>query len=350
MNGSLIPEALRSSERPPLVVAELSGNHGGELERALDLIDSAAESGADAVKLQTYRPDTITVEARDECFLIKEGLWKGRYLTDLYAEAMTPWEWHPALAERAAERGMALFSTPFDESAVDFLEENLNPPLYKIASFELNHLPLLRKVARTGKPVAASVGVSTHQEIAESVNLLREEGCPLVVLLQCVSEYPADPKDFQLSSISRLAEEFDVLPGLSDHSPGHLVSVVATSLGVRLIEKHLVLDRKDGSIDAGFSMEPSEFREMAEAVRRAHASLGQGQVGVSSIDSPARRFRRSILVASPICKGEPLTVDNLRVARPADGLSPARWDEVLGQLAARDMNVGHPLAEGDWRG
>lgn len=348
MIGPLVLEALRSSEQPPLVVAELSGNHGGELGRALDLIDAAAASGADAVKLQTYRPDTITVEVRDERFLIKDGLWSGRYLTDLYAEAMTPWKWHPALAERAAERDMALFSSPFDESAVDFLEDNLDPPLYKIASYELNHFPLLRKVAGTGKPVVASVGASTHEEITESVDLLRAEGCPLVVLLQCVSEYPADPKDFRLTSIPKLAEEFEVVPGLSDHSPGHIVPVVATALGARLIEKHLVLDREDGSIDAGFSMEPAEFQEMADAVRQAHASLGEAGVGVRDTNSPSRRFRRSILVTSPIRKGEPLTVDNLRVARPADGLSPARWDEVLGQIAARDMGVGHPLAEGDW--
>ena len=348
MNGNLIVEALRSTSVPPVVVAELSGNHRGELDHALALVDAAADSGADAVKLQTYRPDTITIDSRDDRFLITEGLWAGRYLADLYAEAMTPWEWHPALAERAAEHGMALFSSPFDETAVDFLEESIDPPLHKIASFELNHFPLLRKVARTGKPVAASVGASTGDEITEAVSLLRTEGCPLVVLLQCVSQYPADPKDFHLSSLARLSAKFDVVSGVSDHSSGHVVPVVATTLGARLIEKHLVLDRNDGSIDAGFSMEPSEFREMVDAVHSAHAALGEPRIGLKDRNHPSRRFRRSILVSSSIRKGEELTTENLRVARPADGLSPARWDEVIGKEAACDMEPGHPLESGDW--
>ena len=348
MNGNLIVEALRSSSVPPVVVAELSGNHRGELDHALALVDAAADSGADAVKLQTYRPDTITIDSRDDRFLITEGLWAGRYLTDLYAEAMTPWEWHPALADRAAEHGMALFSSPFDETAVDFLEASIDPPLHKIASFELNHFPLLRKVAQTGKPAAASVGASTSKEIEEAVALLRTEGCPLVVLLQCVSQYPADPKDFHLASLVELAAKFDVLSGLSDHSSGHVVPVVATTLGARLIEKHLVLDRNDGSIDAGFSMEPHEFRDMVDAVHSAHASLGERRIGLKDGNDPSRRFRRSILVSSSIRKGEELTPENLRIARPSDGLSPARWDEVLGKAAACAMEPGHPLALGDW--
>ena len=341
-------EALRSPSVPPVVVAELSGNHRGELDRALALVDASADAGADAVKLQTYRPDTITIDSRTDRFLISEGLWAGRYLADLYKEAMTPWEWHPALAERAAERGMALFSSPFDETAVDFLEESVNPPLHKIASFELNHFPLLRKIAQTGKPVAASVGASTHEEIDEAVALLRSEGCPLIILLQCVSQYPADPKDFNLSSLTELAAKFDLVSGLSDHSSGFVVPVVATSLGARLIEKHLVLDRNDGSIDAGFSMEPNEFRNMVDAVRSAHASLGEPKIGLQDENHPSRRFRRSILVSGSIRKGERLTAENLRVARPADGLSPARWDEVIGKEAACDMEPGHPLVSGDW--
>ncbi|MFP6900241.1 MAG: pseudaminic acid synthase [Opitutales bacterium] len=274
MTPAEFTDRIADEQAPPFLVAELSGNHGGDLDRALALVDAAAESGADAVKLQTYRPELITVESRDERFLIREGLWSGRYLHDLYAEAMTPWEWHPALAERAAGHSMTLFSSPFDESAVDFLEESIDPPLHKIASFELNHLPLLRKVAHTGKPVAASVGVSTRDEIATAVELLREEGCSFVVLLQCVSQYPANPKDFHLSSIPRLVEEFGLKAGLSDHSLGHLAAVAATVLGARMVEKHLVLDRSDGAIDSGFSMEPKEFKEMTAAVRLAHAALG----------------------------------------------------------------------------
>ena len=332
----------------PFIIAEISANHNGNIDIAKQTILAAKKYGADAVKLQTYRPDTITIDSRDDRFLITEGLWAGRYLADLYAEAMTPWEWHPALAERAAEHGMALFSSPFDETAVDFLEESIDPPLHKIASFELNHYPLLRKVARTGKPVAASVGASTGDEIAEAVSLLRTEGCPLVILLQCVSQYPADPKDFHLSSLAGLSAKFDVVSGVSDHSSGHVVPVVATTLGARLIEKHLVLDRNDGSIDAGFSMEPSEFREMVDAVHSAHSALGEPKIGLNDRNHPSRRFRRSILVSCSIRKGEKLSTENLRVARPADGLSPARWDEVIGKEAACDMEPGHPLESGDW--
>lgn len=347
MTPAAFIERISDEQSPPFLVAELSGNHGGDLDRALGLVDAAADSGADAVKLQTYRPELITVEARDERFLIKGGLWEGRYLHDLYAEAMTPWDWHPALAKRAEEKGLALFSSPFDETAVDFLEEAIDPPLHKIASCELNHLPLLRKVAQTGKPVAASVGVSTEREIATAVEVLREAGCPLVVLLQCVSEYPADPKDFNLAAIPKLADEFGVAVGLSDHSPGQVAAVAATALGARLIEKHLTLDRENGSIDAGFSMEPLEFGELADALGLAHAARGRPVLGVDP-DAPGRRFRRSILVAQPIREGDTFSVDNLRVARPGDGLDPARWEDILGQVAVRDLPVGHPLGEADW--
>ena len=347
MTPAAFAERLADENAPPLVVAELSGNHGGDFDRAVALVDAAAESGADAVKLQTYRPDLITVEAREERFLIQEGLWAGRYLHDLYAEGMTPWEWHADLSKRATERGLFLFSSPFDETAVDFLEESIDPPLHKIASCELNHLPLLRKVAETGKPVAASVGASTREEIAAAVQVLREAGCPLVVLLQCVSQYPADPADFHLSTIPKLADAFEVEVGLSDHSLGHLAVVAATMLGARLIEKHLVLDRTDGSIDAGFSMEPDEFAEMAAAAQIAHATIGRASIGVDE-KAPARRFRRSILVSRPIRKGEVFTSDNLRVARPGDGLDPARWEEALGKTAVRDLKLGHPLGEEDW--
>ena len=347
MNGRELVETLRSQSLPPVVVAELSGNHGGDLSRAMALVDAAAEAGADAVKLQTYKPETITVEARTEPFLLKEGLWTGRYLADLYAEAMTPWEWHEPLADRARERGVALFSSPFDETAVDFLEETISPPLHKIASFELNHFPLLRKVAHTGKPVVASTGASKEEEVAEAVSLLRAEGCSLVILLQCVSEYPADPAEFQLSGIPKLREDFGALPGLSDHSPGSVVPVAATALGARLVEKHFVLDREDGSVDAGFSMEPEEFKAMADAVRLAHASLGESWVGLRDSQAGSRRFLRSIWVVKPVRTGEVFSTENLRVARPSDGLSPARWEEVLGKRAARDLERGHPLSEED---
>lgn len=340
---------LRDSKQPPIVVAELSGNHGGDLDKAIELIDRAAESGADAIKLQTYKPETITVEGRGDRFLLKEGLWKGKYLSELYAEAMTPWEWHEPLAERAARHGLPLFSSPFDESAVDFLEESISPPLYKVASFELNHFPMLRKIACTGKPVLASVGVSTGQEIEQALQELRDHGCPEIVLLHCVSEYPAKPEDFHLHEMPRLGKTHDTLFGLSDHSLGHAVAIAGTVLGARVIEKHFALDREEDSIDGAFSMLPLEFAEMTEAVRVSHASVEPSPVPAENTDSPVKGsfFKRSILVAETIARGETLTAENLRVARPGDGMCPSRWEQILGQRASRDLPVGHPLGEED---
>ena len=340
---------LRDSNLPPIVVAELSGNHGGDLDKAIELIDRAAESGADAIKLQTYKPETITVEGRDDRFLLKKGLWAGKYLSELYADAMTPWEWHVPLAERSARHGLPLFSSPFDESAVDFLEETLDPQLYKVASFELNHYPLLKRIARTGKPVLASTGVSTSEEIERALQMLREHGCPEIVLLHCVSEYPAKPEDFHLLDMPRLGERHGTFFGLSDHSLGHTVAIAATVLGGRVIEKHFALDREEDSIDGAFSMLPLEFGEMAEAVRVAHASVDPSPVSAENTDSPAKGsfFKRSILVAENIAQGETLTAQNLRVARPGDGMCPSRWEQVLGQRASRELAVGHPLLEED---
>ena len=343
---------LRDSKQPPIVVAELSGNHGGHLDKAIELVDRAAESGADAIKLQTYKPETITVEGRDERFLLKEGLWAGKYLSELYAEAMTPWEWHAPLAERSARHGLPLFSSPFDESAVDFLEETLDPQFYKIASFELNHFPMLRKIARTGKTVLASTGVSSDEEIEQALKELRDHGCPEIVLLHCVSEYPAKPEDFHLINMPRLGERHGTAYGLSDHSLGHAVAIAATVLGARVIEKHFALDREEDSIDGAFSMLPLEFGEMTEAVRVAHASVEPTPVTpvpAGNNASPAKGsfFKRSILVAETIARGETLTAENLRVARPGDGMCPSRWEQVLGQRASRDLPVGHPLCEED---
>lgn len=343
---------LRDSKQPPIVVAELSGNHGGDLDKAIELLDRAAESGADAIKLQTYKPETITVEGRDDRFLLKEGLWAGKYLSELYAEAMTPWEWHAPLAERSARYGLPLFSSPFDESAVEFLEECISPPLYKVASFELNHFPMLRKIAQTGKPVLASVGVSTDDEIKRALQELRDHGCPEVVLLHCVSEYPAKPEDFHLHEMPRLGEYHGTLFGLSDHSLGHAVSIAATVLGARVIEKHFALDREEDSIDGAFSMLPLEFGEMTEAVRVAHASVEPSPPPAenTSVSTKGSFFKRSILVSESITQGDTLTVKNLRVARPGDGMCPSRWEQVLGQRARHDLSIGHPLCEEDLLG
>lgn len=343
---------LSDSSVPPIVVAELSGNHGGDLDKAIELVDRAAESGADAIKLQTYKPETITVEGRDDRFLLKEGLWAGKYLSELYALAMTPWEWHGPLAERAARHGLPLFSSPFDESAVDFLEEIISPPLYKIASFELNHFPMLRKIARTGKPVLASVGVSTDMEIERALRELRENGCPEIILLHCVSEYPAKPEDFHLIDMPLLGERYGTAYGLSDHSPGHVIAVAATVLGARVIEKHFTLDRDEDSIDGAFSMLPLEFLEMVESVRIAHASI-EPSLDTDADEIRLRKasfFKRSILVSAPVAKGDVLTESNLRVARPSDGMCPSKWEQILGKQAGRDLAVGHPLAEEDLEG
>jgi N-acetylneuraminate synthase len=330
---------------PPLVVAELSGNHGGSIDQALRLVVAAKEAGADAIKLQTYRPETITVEGKDDRFLLKSGLWKGKYLHDLYHEAMTPWEWHPVLAKEAHKLGLVCFSSPFDETAVDFLEHSISPPIYKVASFELNHFPMLQKIGTTGKPVLASVGVSQKSEIDQAVKVLKDSGCPGVVLLYCVSEYPANPSEFCLKEMPKLKNDNVEGFGLSDHSLGHVVAVAATALGARVIEKHICLDKNPSSIDGGFSMLPDEFAQMVEAVRTTHLAIS----GIRQSPSGAAFYKRSILVSSPVCIGDRLTPENIRIARPGDGLCPSKWNEVLHCYATKNMGVGHPLSEKDFK-
>lgn len=320
----------------------MSGNHGGSLEKALKLVEVAAECGADALKLQTYSPETITVQGTCERFLLKKGLWAGKTLHELYEKAMTPWDWHDEIAQKTRELGMLCFSSPFDESAVDFLESIMDPPLYKIASFELNHFPLLKRIAKTGKPVFASIGVSTQKQINEALSTLRNFGSGKIVLLHCVSEYPAKPENFSLNQMACIEETYGVSFGLSDHSPGHLIAVAATALGARVIEKHLALDRDASSVDGAFSMLPDEFSEMVNAVRITHKAIGG-----SSFSHESSFYKRSILVAEPIMKGDLLTKKNIRVARPGDGLCPSRWEEVLGQTALKNLPVGHPLSMDD---
>lgn len=344
-----ILEKISDKSSSPLIIAELSGNHGGSLDKAFHLIESAIEAGADAIKLQTYKPDTITVNSKDERFLLKEGLWAGCYLHDLYKAAMTPWEWHLPLAKKAHDLGAILFSSPFNEGAVDFLESTIDPPLHKVASFELNHFPLLKTIGKTGKPVIASVGVSSLDEINKAVETLLSAGSPVVYLLHCVSEYPADPSSFNLLSMNSLSDKFGMPVGLSDHSLGHTVAVAATTLGARIIEKHFALDRKEGSIDGKFSMLPKEFKKMVEEVKSAHSSLGFDKVYENRTKSSADFFKRSILVAKTIHEQELLTSENVRVARPGDGLCPSLWNEVIGSRATRNMEVGHPLSVKDFK-
>lgn len=342
----LIDRILDPSQ-PPVLVAELSGNHGQSFETAKRIIRAAAEAGADAVKLQTYTADSITLDSDRPEFVAQEGLWKGQRLHALYQKACTPYAWHRPLADFAAELGIPLFSAPFDEAAVDFLEETLDPPLYKIASFELTHVPLLERVAQTGKPVILSSGMASEEEVAEAVATLRRPGGAPIVLLKCVSAYPSQPEGFNLRSMQALAARFGCPVGLSDHTLTNEVAIAAVALGARVIEKHLTDARAAGGIDAGFSLEPEEFAQLAVQIRRTHAALGSPAIQATLQDESEKRYRRSIYASRAIALGELFTPDNIRVVRPAFGLPPKRWRDLLGRRATRDIREGSPLEPRD---
>jgi pseudaminic acid synthase len=328
---------------PPLLVAELSGNHNGALARALALIDAAKGAGAEAVKLQTYTAETITLDCEAPPFRIDDGPWAGRRLHDLYREASTPWEWHPALFARCRQIGLSAFSTPFDPTAVDFLER-FDPPAHKIASFELVDLPLIARAAATGRPLILSTGMADTGEIAEAVGAARAAGCRELLLLHCVSAYPALPRDARLHRIPELAARFGVPVGLSDHSLGTAVAAAAVALGACFVEKHLTLARADGGSDAGFSLEPPEFAALARDCRAAwEATSGSGEQR-SPAEDACRRFRRSLFVVADVAAGEVLTAANVRSIRPAGGLPPKHLGAVLGRTAARRLARGTPLA------
>jgi N-acetylneuraminate synthase len=325
------------------IIAELSANHNQDFDRALRIVHAAKEAGADAVKLQTYTPDTITIPSDRECFRIRGGtLWDGRTLHDLYGEAHTPWEWQPKLKAAANDLGLDLFSSAFDPSAVDFLEE-MNVPVHKVASPELVDVPLIEKMARTGKPLILSTGMATLEEIDEAVNAARNAGASQIALLRCTSSYPAPPEEMNLRSIPDLARRFGLPVGLSDHTPGIAVPVAAVALGAVLIEKHLTLSRAEGGPDHAFSLEPKEFKTLVEAVRMAETSLGQIQYGPTPHELSTLPFRRSLFVVRDIRKGEPFTAENVRSIRPANGLHPRHLSEVLGRQAVRDIECGTPL-------
>lgn len=328
---------------PVLIVAELSANHQGSLDRAKEIVRAAAACGADAIKLQTYTADTLTIDANNEHFRIRGTLWDGRTLHDLYQEAHLPWEWHAPLQQTAHEAGLEFFSTPFDATAVDFLA-GLGVPAWKIASFEVVDLPLLRRVAATGQPVIMSTGMSTREEIAEAVETLRSAGAGPLVLLKCTSAYPARPDDMHLKTIPDMAAAFGVPVGLSDHTMGIAVPVAAVALGAVLIEKHLTLARAEGGPDSAFSLEPDEFRAMVDAVRAAERAMGRVSYDVSEGEASSRVFRRSLFVVADVREGEPFTADNVRSIRPAAGLHTRHLDEVFGRRAARDIARGTPLS------
>jgi pseudaminic acid synthase len=330
---------------PVYIVAELSANHNQSFEQAVRIIHAAKDAGADAIKLQTYTADTITLPSDKEYFRILGGtLWDGRTLHDLYREAFTPWDWQPKLKQIADDLGIHCFSSAFDETAVDFLER-MNVPAHKVTSFELVDIGLIRKMARTGKPLIMSTGMATEAEIAEAVETARAAGATQIALLKCTSAYPAPPEEANLRTLPELARRFHCPAGLSDHTMGIAVPVAAVALGACIVEKHLCLSRAEGGPDSGFSLEPQEFKAMVGAVRSAEKALGTVQFAPSPREAGSRKFRRSLFVAENIKKGEVFTAQNVRSVRPSDGLHPRHLNEVLGQRAARDIEKGTPL---DW--
>ena len=331
-----------ASLKRPYIIAEMSGNHNQSLERALEIVEAAAKSGAHALKLQTYTADTITMRG---AYTIedKNSLWAGSELYDLYQQAYTPWDWHKPIFERARALGMDAFSSPFDETAVDFLE-TLNVPLYKIASFENTHHPLLRKVARTGKPVIMSTGVASFNDIAESVEVLKTAGCKEIILLKCTSTYPSTPENTNLLTIPHMRERWQCEIGLSDHTMGIGVALAAVGLGVRVIEKHFTLRRSDGGVDSAFSMEPNELKALVDESLKAYQALGIVQTEVQAIEEKSLLFKRSIYASQDIAAGEKLNESNLKIIRPALGLAPKHWEQVQGKKAKTAILKGQPIS------
>ena len=331
------------SNQATYVVAEMSANHHQDFDQAVRLVHAVKDVGADAVKLQTYTPDTLTIDCDNQHFQIDKGtIWEGRNLYELYGEAYTPWDWQPKLQEIANDLGLELFSTPFDHSAVDFLEE-MGVPAYKVASFELIDLPLIRRIARTGKPIIMSTGMATLSEIDEAVHTARQAGATQIALLKCTSAYPALPEEMNLRTISHLSEAFGLPVGLSDHTLGIAVPVTAVALGACLVEKHFTLSRDLPGPDSAFSLEPQEFRAMVEAIRVAETALGEIRYEMTKEETSSRVFRRSLFVVEDMESGEVFTEQNVRSIRPGYGLHTRYLDEVLGRRAACDVEKGTPL-------
>lgn len=325
----------------PYLIAEMSGNHNQSIDRAFEIVDAAADSGADAIKLQTYTADTMTLDVDSPDFLIDDAksLWNGRRLHELYVEAHTPWDWHEPIMERAKARGLHCFSSPFDATAVDFLED-LGVPAYKIASFEIVDTPLIEKVASTGKPMIMSTGMASAAEIDRAVKTARAAGAQNIVLLKCTSTYPATPENTNLATIPNMRETFGCPVGLSDHTMGTGVSVASIAMGAVLIEKHFTLRRADGGVDSAFSMEPEEFARLREETDRAWQAVGGVTYGGTKSEEGSRVFRRSLYIAQDVHAGDVLTKENLRVVRPGYGLPPHHLDDLLGKRVARDLKAG----------
>ena len=329
----------------PFIIAEMSGNHNQSLERALAIVDAAAAAGVDAIKIQTYTADTMTLDIDTGEFFIadKDSLWKGESLYHLYEKAHTPWEWHKPIFDRCKEHGIMGFSTPFDDTSVDFLEE-LGVPCYKIASFENVDLPLIRKVARTGKPIIASTGMTTVSELADLVRTARDNGCADLTLLKCTSSYPSSPEGTNLRTIPHMRELFGCDVGLSDHTLGIGVAVASVALGATVIEKHFTLSRADGGVDAAFSLEPGEMAQLVRECRAAALAMGEVRYEMAEQEKKSLQFRRSLYIAEDMRAGDVLTEKNLRRIRPGHGLSPKHYDALLGQKVRCDVKRGTPMS------
>jgi pseudaminic acid synthase len=332
---------------PPFIIAEMSANHNGSLERALQLVEAAAAAGAQALKLQTYTADTMTIDIREGEFFISDtsSLWHGHSLHELYEKAQTPWEWHEPVFERAKELGMVAFSSPFDESAVDFLEE-MNVPCYKIASFENVDLPLIRYVAATGKPMIISTGLASIAEIEEAVQAARDGGCSDLVVLKCTSSYPATPENSNVLTIPHMRELLRCEIGLSDHTAGIGAAIAAVAMGATVVEKHFTLRRSDGGVDSDFSLEPEELAALVTESKRAWQALGQVRYGISAAEAESRVYRRSVYVVKDMKAGEVFNRENLRRIRPGYGLPPRYYEELLGKEARADIKRGTPMKWG----
>jgi len=331
---------------PAFIIAEMSGNHNRDINRAYKIIDEAAAAGADAIKLQTYTPDTITIDSDKKYFQVKvNDAWKGQTLYNLYKKVYTPWEWQPKLKAYGEKKGLVVFSTPFDNTAVDFLER-MKVSLYKVASFEVVDIPLLKRIGRTKKPVIMSRGMASLSEMKLAIKTLKNSGCPAVAILHCVSSYPAKPEEMNLATIPDMAKKLKIIVGLSDHNLDSAVSIASVALGGAIIEKHLTLKRSDGGADAAFSLEPDEFKELARSVRTAEAAIGKPGYGVGTKESENVIFRKSLFVVKNIKKGDKFDKKNVRSIRPGHGLEPKYYDKILGKTAKADVEKGEPLS---WR-
>ncbi|MBQ8822339.1 MAG: pseudaminic acid synthase [Lachnospiraceae bacterium] len=331
-------------DSPAFFIAEMSGNHNQDFDRAVEIIKAAKAAGADAIKVQTYTADTITLDSEDDCFQVTQGtIWDGTTLHKLYQEAYTPWEWQPKLKEIAEELGLIFFSSPFDLTSIDFLEE-MDVPCYKVASFEIADIPFIRKIARTGKPIIISTGIAYMEDIELALRTCKEEGNENVILLKCSSAYPAPYEDINLKMIPNMAEVFDCITGLSDHTMGHAVVDGAVALGAKVIEKHLCMSRAEGGVDSAFSMEPAEFKEMVDNARMLEKALGRVTYELTEKQKTNRAFGRSLFVAKDMKAGDVFTPENLRSVRPSVGLHTKYYEELLGKRISKDAKLGTPMS------